>query len=231
MSVLDRLDKMVKAGVPYETALDLARGFEEDLRAAALDMAQAIASGLARPSSNGAERTRRWREKKDAAQGVTVTSPDVTEDKEAVSLSPTPPNPSQEITTPFTPLKGGVSPAKRKTSAGEPLGFAAFWAAYPEKVGRLKAVESYRQAVARIDGPDPPGELLAAVERAKLSRQWLQGYVPNPATWLNQGRWMDQPNPAAEGPRHERPDKLTAKLENMASAQRGFALASARRPF
>jgi hypothetical protein len=38
---------------------------------------------------------------------------------------------------------------------------------------------------------------------------------------------------AANGPRHERPDqpsaKLAAKLDNMASAQRGFALASARR--
>lgn len=33
--------------------------------------------------------------------------------------------------------------------------------------------------------------LLAGVERAKTSEKWTQGYIPHPATWLNQDRCYD----------------------------------------
>ena len=42
--------------------------------------------------------------------------------------------------------------------------------------------------------------IMAAVQKAKNSAQWTRNngqYIPNPATWLNQGRWDDELEPAA----------------------------------
>jgi hypothetical protein len=36
------------------------------------------------------------------------------------------------------------------------------------------------------------GPILAGLERAKQSKRWREGFVPNPSTWLNQDRWLDE---------------------------------------
>ena len=82
--------------------------------------------------------------------------------------------------------------------------FDAFFDAYPNRVGKRLAAKSYAQALKRIKGPDPHGVIMAGIIRAQLSAKWLEGYIPNPATWLNQDRWEDQPN--------ERPDRLAKPL-------------------
>ena len=67
--------------------------------------------------------------------------------------------------------------------------FDTFWAAYPRKVGK----DAARKAFSRVS--TDLGTLLAAIEAQKQSRQWkAEGgrYIPNPATWLNQGRWEDE---------------------------------------
>ena len=41
----------------------------------------------------------------------------------------------------------------------------------------------------------PVETLVAAVEAQKASTQWTKDngqFIPNPATWLNQGRWEDE---------------------------------------
>lgn len=70
--------------------------------------------------------------------------------------------------------------------------FEQFWEAYPRKVGKKAARKAWEKATDRpaID------VILCAIERAKRSPQWLKDggqYIPHPATWINQGRWMDQP--------------------------------------
>ena len=36
--------------------------------------------------------------------------------------------------------------------------------------------------------------MIKAVERAQHEdKRWLEGYIPNPSTWLNQRRWEDEP--------------------------------------
>lgn len=90
---------------------------------------------------------------------------------------------------PITP-DGVIVPLK----APKPNGFARFWEAYPEKIGKPKAEKAYAKAIRAIPGPDPPGLILAGVERAKLSRQWREGYIPHPTTWLNRGGWDDEPS-------------------------------------
>lgn len=68
--------------------------------------------------------------------------------------------------------------------------FEAFWKAYPRKVGK----EAAKKAFAKV--PKSSYALLVpAVEKQKQSAQWRKEngqYIPNPATWLNQGRWEDE---------------------------------------
>lgn len=67
--------------------------------------------------------------------------------------------------------------------------FDEFWSAYPKKVGKGEA----RKAFAKVPKSEW-AKLVPAVESQKKSRQWQKDdgqYIPNPATWLNQGRWDD----------------------------------------
>ena len=68
--------------------------------------------------------------------------------------------------------------------------FDAFWSVYPKKTGK----EAARKAFEKI--PKSAHSLLVpAVEAQKKSRQWMEEngrFIPNPATWLNQGRWEDE---------------------------------------
>lgn len=67
--------------------------------------------------------------------------------------------------------------------------FAAFWKAYPKKVGKGAAERSF----AKYKPDDQLTQtMLQAIEAQKHSRQWKEGYIPNPATWLNQKRWEDE---------------------------------------
>lgn len=85
-------------------------------------------------------------------------------------------------------------------------GFDRFWAAYPRKVGKGAAERSFeriRPDTALLDG------MLRAIETQRQSDTWLRGYIPNPATWLNQRRWEDEPDgvtaPAAQQTPHSPP--------------------------
>ncbi len=90
-------------------------------------------------------------------------------------ISPHPPHGGSE----------GSEPKKKPREAD----FDRFWAAYPKKVGKQAA----RKAFDRVK--TPVETLLTALERQKRSDQWSRDagqYIPNPATWLNQGRWEDE---------------------------------------
>ena len=71
-------------------------------------------------------------------------------------------------------------------------GFARFWDAYPSKVGKQAALKAWVKN--RCEGKT--AAILAALDdpklRAHLTREGGK-YVPNPATWLNAGRWEDEP--------------------------------------
>jgi hypothetical protein len=70
--------------------------------------------------------------------------------------------------------------------------FNKFWAAYPRKVGRVAAYKAFEKT-----GPteESVAQMLTAVVEQAKSPQWLKDdgqFIPHPATWLNQGRWMDE---------------------------------------
>ena len=80
----------------------------------------------------------------------------------------------------------------KRTKTRTDFEFEAFWAQYPKKVGKKAAQKAFQNAQNRpqIDN------LLESIERTKLSEQWRKDggqFIPNPATWLNQGRWDDEP--------------------------------------
>lgn len=70
--------------------------------------------------------------------------------------------------------------------------FDSFWEAYPRKAGKQAAKKAFYNA--RKTRHVTLDVLLSAIEEQKQSRQWQENngqYIPNPATWLNQGRWED----------------------------------------
>lgn len=71
--------------------------------------------------------------------------------------------------------------------------FAQFWHAYPKKVGKGDAEAKFQKL-------KPTAELLAsmlsALQWQVQTTQWSRErgkYIPNPATWLHQRRWEDEP--------------------------------------
>ena len=73
-------------------------------------------------------------------------------------------------------------------------GFEEFWKAYPKRIGKGAAEKAWDKA--KINGSLQ--EVLAAVDRQSKSDQWQKDngqFIPNPATWINQKRWLDgEPN-------------------------------------
>lgn len=82
-----------------------------------------------------------------------------------------------------------------------PPGFDEFWANYPTKVAKPAALKAWKKL--------KPSQALqdtiirdVAIRMAN-DRRWIDGFIPNPATYLNQHRWEDeilntpQPRPKA----------------------------------
>ena len=72
------------------------------------------------------------------------------------------------------------------------VGFDQFWSAYPKK----KAKADAERAFTKINPNEHLlGEILAAVQRATTSEDWRKSggqFIPHPATWLNDQRWLDE---------------------------------------
>lgn len=106
-------------------------------------------------------------------------------------------------------LQDTVQPAP--DGAGEPAGgarlkparrngtelrarFDAFWSAYPKKIAKDAAWRAWQKR-------RPDEQLAAHIQTAlawqRMQDNWLQErgrFIPNPSTYLNQGRWQDEEN-------------------------------------
>jgi hypothetical protein len=75
--------------------------------------------------------------------------------------------------------------------------FESFWKAYPKKTGKDAAFIAWKKRKADLPALD---DLLAILDGHKKQASWNKDggqYIPNPATWLNQGRWQDESEPVA----------------------------------
>ena len=74
-----------------------------------------------------------------------------------------------------------------------PPGFEEFWQAYPRKVGKDAAAKAFAK---RKVNAALLAQMLQALERQRpnLDRRENGRFIPHPATWLNEGRWQDEPD-------------------------------------
>lgn len=71
--------------------------------------------------------------------------------------------------------------------------FEEFWSMYPRKTGKGKAEDSWNK-IGATNGLIE--KILASVKSHMLYPEWQKDngqFIPNPATWLNQKRWEDEP--------------------------------------
>lgn len=89
--------------------------------------------------------------------------------------------------TPATPRKRPVPPR-----------FEDFWRTYPRRVGKIAAEKAYAKALAAGTTPD---ELIAGASFYAMEKKLSDPkYIKHPATWLNDGCWQDEPDPAYKPP-------------------------------
>lgn len=73
--------------------------------------------------------------------------------------------------------------------------FGDFWDAYPRKMAREDARKAWNRL--RLESADIDAILADLPRRVTTDRSWLDGYIPNPTTYLNGRRWEDAITPVA----------------------------------
>jgi hypothetical protein len=75
-----------------------------------------------------------------------------------------------------------------------PKNFDEFWQIYPKKDGKGKALTEWNKLCIKKNGQKPNWTTIKdAVEAQKKTQRWKNGFVPLPATWIHQQRWLDDP--------------------------------------
>jgi len=108
------------------------------------------------------------------------------------------------------PITDTLNPLSAKKHADS---FNDFWKAYPKKVGKDKALIAWNKK------KPPLIEVLEALQWQVISDQWKSGYIPNPATYINDGRWQDEPQ-------INKPQSKSFKEDTMAAARSIFTNSS-----
>lgn len=69
--------------------------------------------------------------------------------------------------------------------------FESFWGVYPRRIAKKEAMKKFDKAVG--DGADPQKIIAGAKAYSRSVEGKEQKYIAHPSTWLNQGRWDDEP--------------------------------------
>ena len=113
------------------------------------------------------------------------------------------PNPNPTLTQPLANQEPRTNNQEPRTNNHKPIkskplsdsraelddGFNLFWNAYPKKVGKGKAKESWEKQKPNLD------TVLKTLQWQIHSDQWVKengAFIPNPATYINQQRWEDE---------------------------------------
>lgn len=90
--------------------------------------------------------------------------------------------------------------------------FAEFWAAYPRREAKAAALKAWARAIKSTD----PETIIAGARRYAADPNREKRFTAHAATWLNAGRWDDEPLP---GRGHTIADNVT-RLARMAQGAR-----------
>lgn len=113
------------------------------------------------------------------------------------------------------PIQSNPNPNPNTESNARASDFDRFWSVYPKKVGKEEARKAFRKVKVKVD------VLIEAVEKQKTWTQWQveKGrFIPNPATWLNQGRWEDEGQAEKKAEMKSDTKRLELMLERMKEA-------------
>jgi Helix-turn-helix domain len=94
--------------------------------------------------------------------------------------------------------------------------FDVFWKIYPRKVGKIAAKSAFEKAL-RVGTLE---DILKGAERFASDPNRQEQFTPHPATWLNQGRWGDEPLPQRTLTPEERAAKAKAEAEERNKRER-----------
>lgn len=95
--------------------------------------------------------------------------------------------------------KEGNKEGQRTRADARTNGFAAFWSAYPRKVGKPRAERAFENAL----GLAPMNEIMGGLENwtsAWSSERTPEKFIPHASTWLNDQRWKDPAPKVTAGP-------------------------------
>jgi hypothetical protein len=91
--------------------------------------------------------------------------------------------------------------------------FEMFWELYPKKTSKGAALTAWEK-LCRLKNRPQLNTIKTAVTEQSKSKQWQdKQYIPNASTWLNQSRWLDDPNEMNGFNKFER-NKHSSKLHN-----------------
>lgn len=93
---------------------------------------------------------------------------------------------------PVPVLLTSSAPKTNLKSNGYTNEFEQFWRAYPKRIGKKKAYSAWKKAT---DRPEM-AQVIRRIEESKRTEQWMKEngqFIPHPSTWINEGRWDDEP--------------------------------------
>lgn len=105
-----------------------------------------------------------------------------------------------ELSPALPPGREGMGRESKKTSsspAAPSMEFDQFWEQYPRKVGKLAAQKAFSRAT-KLTTVETINSALRNLQKEMRGKD--QQFIPHPATWLNQGRWDDEPTRAGISP-------------------------------
>ena len=133
-------------------------------------------------------------------------------------------NYQSEYVTPLPPAAGRSVHEETATTGAER--FDEFWNAWPSgyRIGRKPCQAKWRRL--RLD-PLADSIIADVQRRQREDRGWLNGYIPNPLTYLTQARWNDDIRPvknSARGPKlfDTFPDTRPGSMKSHEYASRGY---------
>lgn len=70
--------------------------------------------------------------------------------------------------------------------------FELFWSRYPKKEAKKECRKEW------LKGSLPLNLIMQALDWQLETRKWIDGYAPNPLTYIHQERWNDHPEPVRQ---------------------------------
>lgn len=119
-------------------------------------------------------------------------SPTTPDGEDGLGEEPEEQQPGESLTVKKAGMAAGKGTREQPSKTLAERRFDEFWAAYPKKVGKKAAQASWNKIKPDTELHD---KIMTAIGRARATEQWQREngrFIPNPTTWLNQGRWDDE---------------------------------------